>query len=170
LCLPDPFDHRSPSLKTLAFSQYRSLTRSSHSLVVIAASATALVNLYHIALTVSRRKASGYTYPTPYAPLEAEKSSAAAYSFNCAQRAHANFIENVPTFLATLLLSGLRFPLTSAALGGVWIASRVVYARGYANSKHGDKGKGRLQGATFWLPQMALIGTGFVSGWQIFNS
>ena len=70
----------------------------------------------------------------------------------------------------TLLFSGLRYPLTSATMGAVWVVSRAMYARGYANSKPGDGGKGRYQGVAFWLPQTALIGMAFASGWQIFNS
>jgi glutathione S-transferase len=57
-----------------------------------------------------------------------------------AQRAHANFIENQPTFLSLLAVSGLRYPVAAAALGASWIFGRVAYALGYTSSR-GPKGR-----------------------------
>lgn len=57
-----------------------------------------------------------------------------------AQRAHANFTENLSPFLVTLLGAGLRFPVPAAALGAAWLAARVVYTVGYTSSK-GPKGR-----------------------------
>lgn len=56
-----------------------------------------------------------------------------------AQRAHANFTENLPTFLSALFISGLKFPVLSACVGAAWAVSRVLYARGY--TKNGPKGR-----------------------------
>lgn len=56
-----------------------------------------------------------------------------------AQRAHANFIENYISFVPALMISGLRFPVASAALGGIWVLGRVLYAAGYTSS--GPKGR-----------------------------
>lgn len=49
-----------------------------------------------------------------------------------AQRAHANFTENLTPFLGQLLLAGVRFPLLSAGLGAAWVVTRFMYAQGYA--------------------------------------
>lgn len=57
-----------------------------------------------------------------------------------AQRAHANFTENLTPFLATLFIAGLRFPCAAAGLGFGWLVSRVVYTIGYT-SKNGPKGR-----------------------------
>ncbi|KAI8269012.1 hypothetical protein K4K61_001619, partial [Colletotrichum sp. SAR11_59] len=50
------------------------------------------------------------------------------------QRAHANFTENQPSFLGALLISGLRFPVASAAVGAGWALSRLIYAFGYTSA------------------------------------
>lgn len=56
-----------------------------------------------------------------------------------AQRAHANFLENLPTFLSALFIGGITFPVLSASLGAAWAVSRVLYARGY--TKNGPQGR-----------------------------
>lgn len=86
-------------------------------------------------LTSKARKASGLKYPIAYASNELAEKDNAAYQFNCAQRAHANFTENQTSFLGALLISGLRFPVASAALGAGWALSRVLYAFGYTSGK-----------------------------------
>lgn len=50
-----------------------------------------------------------------------------------AQRAHANFTENLTPFLGELLISGLRYPTFAASLGGLWVFARVIYAIGYTS-------------------------------------
>lgn len=57
-----------------------------------------------------------------------------------AQRAHANFTENLTPFLTTLFIAGLRFPVPAASLGAAWLAARVVYTVGYTSDK-GPKGR-----------------------------
>jgi glutathione S-transferase len=76
--------------------------------------------------------------------------------FNCAQRAHYNFLEHYPTFLAGVLLAGLKYPVTSAALGAVWLGSRVAYAVGYTSGKPG--GKGRYAGGLGMFYNLSEIG------------
>lgn len=73
-------------------------------------------------------------YPNAYATAEQASRDQAAYSFNCAQRAHQNFLENFTMALAGLLISGVRYPLLASAFGAIWGAGRVVYALGYAKS------------------------------------
>ncbi|KAF9870848.1 DNA polymerase lambda [Colletotrichum karsti] len=102
--------------------------------VLLVAASTFFINTTHVLLTSKFRKASGLTYPVPYASNEAAEKDRKAYMFNCAQRAHANFTENQPSFLGALLISGLRFPVASAALGAGWSLSRVVYAFGYTSA------------------------------------
>ncbi|KAK2728581.1 microsomal glutathione s-transferase [Colletotrichum kahawae] len=85
--------------------------------VLLVAASTFFINTTHVLLTSKFRKASGLVYPVPYASNEAAEKDRKAYMFNCAQRAHANFTENQPSFLGALLISGLRFPVASAAVG-----------------------------------------------------
>jgi glutathione S-transferase len=56
--------------------------------------------------------------------------------------------------LAALLLAGLRFPLTAAAMGAGWSVSRYLYMKGY--SRGDAEGKGRYQGIGFFLFQLGL--------------
>ncbi|KAE9990713.1 hypothetical protein EG327_001060 [Venturia inaequalis] len=79
------------------------------------------------------------------------------YLFNCAQRAHYNFLENYVTFLPALLIAGLKYPVASSVLGAAWCVFRAMYATGYTRADKKD-GKGRLMGSAFWLAQFALYG------------
>lgn len=109
------------------------------------------------------RKRAKLPYPTPYASPEAQASDPNAYALNCAIRAHANTLEQYPGFLVSLLVGGLQYPKTAAALGFTWLVSRVLYAIGYTNSKPGDGGAGRRKGLWGFFPQLALQGlAGFV--------
>lgn len=111
--------------------------------VLFAASTTFFVNTLHGMLTSKARKASGIKYPTSYASAELAEKDHNAYLFNCAQRAHNNFTENLTPFLGALLISGLKYPVPSAVMGFVWSAARVVFAVGYTS-----KGpQGRLMGS-----------------------
>ena len=56
-----------------------------------------------------------------------------------AQRAHANFIENLPTVLTTMVISGIKFPVLSGSLGAGWAIARILYVRGYI--LRGPKGR-----------------------------
>ena len=58
------------------------LTRSK-SYVILAATSTLFVNVYHSLLTSSKRKASGIKYPTTYASQELADKDPKAFQFNC---------------------------------------------------------------------------------------
>jgi glutathione S-transferase len=96
--------------------------------VLLAATSTFFLNSYHSINTGNYRKKAKVNYPAAYAP--AERTDEDAHRFNCAQRAHANYIENQPSALAALLLAGLRFPITSAIMGAGWTVSRYLYMAG----------------------------------------
>ena len=88
----------------------------------------------------------------------AEKDAALNnYLFNCAQRAHGNFLENLALFMPALLVAGVRYPVASAVLGQVWNLGRVVYAVGYTQ-RDGTDGKGRLYGSVHYLGFLGLLG------------
>ncbi|KAK3904968.1 hypothetical protein C8A05DRAFT_31225 [Staphylotrichum tortipilum] len=102
--------------------------------VLLAASSTFFVNTLHTMLTSSARKKSGIKYPNSYASAEQADKDPKAFAFNCAQRAHNNFTENLTPFLGALLISGLRYPVYAAGLGALWSAGRVMFALGYTSS------------------------------------
>ncbi|KAL2281441.1 hypothetical protein FJTKL_11607 [Diaporthe vaccinii] len=107
--------------------------------VLLAAASTVFVNIWHGTQTVKARKASGIGYPNTYATDEQAKASPAAFQLNCAQRAHANFTENLTPFMATLLIAGTRYPVQAAVMGAGWLVSRIVYTAGYTSN--GPKGR-----------------------------
>ncbi|KAI9055664.1 hypothetical protein LZ554_000607 [Drepanopeziza brunnea f. sp. 'monogermtubi'] len=134
--------------------------------VLLAATSTFVMNIAHMANTGKYRKAAKIAYPAAYAPES--RTDEAANRFNCAQRSHAHFTENQVPLLGSLVLAGLRFPLTAAAMGFGWSVMRYVFMVGYSQ---GGDGKGRYKGAASWLFQFGLLGlTGYsgvamVMGW-----
>lgn len=80
-----------------------------------------------------------------------------AEQFNCAQRAHANFLENAPQTMLFTLVAGLKYPEYATAIGATWVAMRCLFLYGYVYSGK-PQGKGRMMGGFFWLAQGALWG------------
>lgn len=102
-------------------------------------------------------------------PPFADPSSKALekYLFNCAQRAHANFLESYSIALTALLLGGLVYPRTASVMGAVWSVGRVVYALGYTDSK-AENGGGRLRGSLLIYPALlGLMGLTGKVGWDL---
>lgn len=107
---------------------------SEYSYVLLSVSSTFFINIYHSFITAKWRKLSGQNYPICYASNEVAEKDPNARVFNCAQRAHGNFTENLTPTIAGMLIAGLRFPLIAASLGAFWSVSRVVYVRGYVST------------------------------------
>ncbi|KAJ9498817.1 hypothetical protein H2202_005493 [Exophiala xenobiotica] len=101
------------------------------------------------------RKAAGVPYPNPYATPQQAKEKPAAYKFNCAQRAHANLLENMPQTMMYMLFAGLEYPSATAALGAGWLLFRALYAYGYVQGQK-ENGGSRMYGAPGWLMQGGL--------------
>ncbi|KAL8727894.1 MAG: hypothetical protein Q9166_005771 [cf. Caloplaca sp. 2 TL-2023] len=135
---------------------------SEYGYVLLTASFSTLVGYWHMLRTGSYRRAAKVPYPNAYATDAEAKESKEKYLFNCAQRSHVTFLEHQPQFLTTLLISGLKFPLFSSAMGAVWLAGRVVYARGYTDPNK-DRGSGRGKGNFYYLGGLGLLGGAFVS-------
>ncbi|KAI0124424.1 MAPEG family protein [Xylariales sp. AK1849] len=134
---------------------------SEYGYVLTVASVSFFVNSYHFYLTARARHGSGLKYPIPYATAEQAEKDPKAYKFNCAQRAHGNFVENYTPFLGALLISGLRFPVVSVACGTAWVLGRIWYAAGYVSQGPAGRRKGFLIStlSDFALKLMA-VGTG----------
>ncbi|KAK7754877.1 hypothetical protein SLS62_003191 [Diatrype stigma] len=130
-----------------------------YTLAVVAS--TFLLNTCHMLKTSGARRVAKIPYPHSYATAEQADKDPKAFAFNCAQRAHANYIENVTTFTVSLLVTSLAFPRAGAALGAVWVAGRFMYLVGYTSSAGP---KGRLLGfVTSAVCQVALGFMGLVS-------
>jgi glutathione S-transferase len=80
-----------------------------------------------------------------------------AHQFNCAQRAHSNFLENAPQTVLSILVAGLKYPQLATALGAAWVAFRVLFLHGYVYTSK-PQGRGRYNGGLFWFAQAALWG------------
>ncbi|OAR01020.1 hypothetical protein LLEC1_01346 [Akanthomyces lecanii] len=111
-----------------------------YSYVLAVATSTFFLNTVHMMRTSKFRKLAKVPYPAPYAADEEVAKNPSASKFNCAQRAHANFTENLTPFLGALLVAGVQHPISAAALGGVWSFSRLIYLLGYT-SDAGPKGR-----------------------------
>lgn len=46
------------------------------------------------------------------------------YLFNCAQRAHGNYLESLTTVALSLLIAGVQYPTLSAGAGAGWLVGR----------------------------------------------
>lgn len=91
--------------------------------------------------------------------------------FNCTQRAHANFLENQPSVIAAMLISGLQYPLTSASMGAVWIFGRIVYALGYASRNPKNvNGRHRMRGMFLLIPQFGVYIMSVMTAYNIITA
>ena len=107
------------------------------------------------------RKRLGVKYPGMYSEDHPE--------FNCIQRAHQNTLENLPIFIATLLLGGLRHPRYAAIFGGIWFVGRVVYTVGYGTGQPDKRRPGfimSMMGGSMPLVALAIsTGAGMLGWW-----
>ncbi|CAA9963414.1 Glutation S-transferase [Pyrenophora teres f. maculata] len=139
--------------------------------VLAAAVSTFLIGAWHGGRVGGFRKAAKIPYPYEYASYEqvtsaSPASKAAMLAFNSAQRAHQNFNENHVTALGSMLITGLRYPVAAAVLGGLWSVNRVVYAVGYTRS--GEKGGvGRYYGAGWMIAHYVLMGWSVKTVWDL---
>ncbi|KAG5297791.1 glutathione S-transferase [Histoplasma ohiense] len=116
-----------------------------------------LLNFIHIYMVGKHRQKAGIKYPNAYATPEECKQNPAAYRFNCAQRAHGNFLENLSLTTLSILVAGIRYPNATIALAGAWIVMRILYMYGYVYSDKPD-GRGRYKGGMHTFAQLALWG------------
>jgi glutathione S-transferase len=117
------------------------------------------------------RRAAKITYPQHYASAgEMEAAPAdrakALYLLNCAQRAHGNYMENHAIMLVLLFAGGLAYPVASAALAGVWMVGRVMYAVGYTDPNK-ERGAGRQRGALQYVGILGLLGTACMTTYKM---
>ncbi|KDR69219.1 hypothetical protein GALMADRAFT_272087 [Galerina marginata CBS 339.88] len=128
------------------------------------------VTLQGLSHKVSKyRKLSGIEYPQMYAEKSEAEKSRDALVFNCAQRAHQNTLEQIPTLFVAAVISGLKYPIPTAIATMVWNLSRISYARGYLTGDPKKRGGpvhflGALGGVGLLVSSFVAIG-----GW-ILNS
>ncbi|GAA5835226.1 hypothetical protein JCM3766R1_006905 [Sporobolomyces carnicolor] len=140
-----------------------------YSLVV----ATGTLGVYSLltfqSATVSKaRKAAQVEYPAPYADNADAKRDVKAKKFNCAQRAHANTLENLPIYLLSLFHSGLYHPRLAALGGLIWLAGRVAYTIGYSSGEPSKRQAG-VFGYIGYLPMFLFSSYKAVTSLPFFN-
>jgi glutathione S-transferase len=54
-----------------------------------------------------------------------------AFKYNCIQRGHQNYLENLPTFFALLFVGAFTFPLYAGVCGLIWWFGKFFYFYGY---------------------------------------
>jgi len=68
-----------------------------------------------------------------------------------------------------MLVGGLKYPIASSVMGGVWVVSRVFYMRGYSADKNTSQdkasGKGRYAGGLGMGHPLAELGLMLVAGY-----
>merc|ERR1712127_100854 len=136
LARPPP-DHLHTDLGVPTFASLATATMVSLQLdpeygyVLLVVVATYLISTWMGFKVGGARKKLGVPYPAMYSDKQP--------LFNCYQRAHQNTLENIPTFLALVLLAGLFSAKWAAGAGMAWVVGRVVYAMGYYTGNPGNR-------------------------------
>ncbi|CCG82295.1 Putative uncharacterized protein [Taphrina deformans PYCC 5710] len=130
------------------------LTQPEYGYVLAVGVSSALVNVWHGILVSTARKEAKISYPTAYASTEQADKDPVSKRFNCTQRAHGNYLENLPNFLILLGTAGLRYPVYASVAGAIWLAGRVVYALGYSTGDPAQRQKGVFQ----YIGLLSLLG------------
>jgi glutathione S-transferase len=130
--------------------------------VLLTACGSVFVNLWMGMNVGKARKKYEVKYPIMYS---SEKGGDNV--FNCIQRVHQNTLENYPTYLFLLLVSGMQYPLCTTAAGISYLVGRIVYAKGYYS---GDPSKRFPGGLMTHLAELVLLGgvvsfASFQLGW-----
>ena len=83
-------------------------------------------------------------------------------AFNNAQRAHGNYLEQLPAILLLLLVNGLTVPRLAVPMGVVYMVGRHVYGEGYRNQGP----VGRVAGSRLmYIAVLSLLAASVYSSW-----
>jgi len=101
------------------------------------------------------------------APNDEERD--AMIQFNCAQRAHYNYLENHPSNLVLMLIGGLGYPRATAATSAFWLVNRFLFMIGYTDIKK-KNGNGRYLGGLHFVGYAGLLGIAGKVAWDVIMS
>ena len=136
------------------------------SYVLLVAASSVWVGIAHTFVTGHFRGRAKVPFPNAYASANEVATSKEKFLFNCAQRAHAQFLEHYPLFLTSLAVAGLRDPTWAAGLGASWIVARFMFLWGYTRATGNENGRGRYWGGWYQFPQIGLMGMAMWTGWK----
>ncbi|KZT74936.1 membrane-associated proteins in eicosanoid and glutathione metabolism [Daedalea quercina L-15889] len=111
------------------------------------------LNLFQTVNVATARKRAGISYPQLYAEKAEVAASKNAAIFNCAQRAHQNTLEYLPTIITGTLITSLRYPTFAAVACGTWVACRFLFTIGYSSGDPDKRHKlgGSVIGSATWI-------------------
>ncbi len=96
--------------------------------------------------------------------LSKDLSDAQWNKFQCAQRAHNNYLEALPMILVNLLIAGINFPYYSVCAAAGVLVGRQLYCTGYRNNGP----SGRIVGARIGgLSGISLFFVAIASGLKV---
>jgi glutathione S-transferase len=142
--------------------------------VLLTASAAIVLSTVHsFSIGLYFRRQAQILLPQLYATPAKAAADPTAYTYNCAQRAHANYVENLFPAVGAMLLGGLRSPRAVTWLGVSWIGMRIAYFWKYTRSKsgtvaHGRPPMGRATAAGCWVSQFALYVLAVRAAWDVY--
>jgi hypothetical protein len=111
-------------------------------------------------------------YPQLYATPEQAAANPAVFAYNCAQRAHANYVENLLPAIGSMLVAGLSYPTITGWLGVGWLGCRLVYFYNYTRVQSGTVVPEKPpmgHAVSLWLFQYGLHALSVKAAWDIFS-
>ncbi|DBA04044.1 TPA: hypothetical protein N0F65_009391 [Lagenidium giganteum] len=118
----------------MANSEIAVMLQRDHGFVLIVVLLTVFVDQWAGIKVGKARK----TYDVHYPQMYAERSDRNFMAFNCVQRAHQNFLENMSFFFTLLMTSSIFRPGLAAIAGFIRLLAFIVYIVSYAS---GDPNK-----------------------------
>ena len=112
-----------------------------------------------------RDRCSGRGYPEMGQGRFADKLSDEQWvAFNNAQRVHGNYVEQLPSTLLLLLVSGLGAPRVAVPMGALYIVGRALFGMGYRSNGP----RGRMLGSRLHsIATVVLLGTSVWTVWTM---
>jgi glutathione S-transferase len=142
--------------------------------VLLTASAALVLSTVHsFSIGLYFRPRAHILLPQLYATAEQVAADPNAYVYNCAQRAHANYVENLFPAVGAMLLGGLRNPQTATWWGLGWMGMRLAYLWNYTRSSgvtvvHGRPPMGMGTAMGVWVCQFALYVHAIRAAWDVY--
>jgi len=84
--------------------------------------------------------------------------------YNCAQRAHQNTLEILPSMIVCTLATGLKYPFIAAGLGGAFVLGKILYTIRYSS---GDPNQRNKRGGV--IGSLSFLGLGLTATYTVFQ-